>query len=170
MAGSLAHLVEDDGSFTMELIETMGNAHEALEECFDWIAVLLGGDLATMREISRTIGAPEPEAVPRYRMSTLGPNTCTCLHPLNGDEAPIHDEGCPAAREETGVQAFDPTDPEAVCDAIIDLGARITSLEKLFEGGVRRAAVSAGDVTKLKDELLFHLFVNVAKREKDRNR
>jgi len=31
--------------------------------------------------------------------------------------------------QETGVAAFDPTDPEAVLSAILDLGARVTDLE-----------------------------------------
>lgn len=34
MAGSYAHLIDDDGSFRMDLIENLGDAHEALEECF----------------------------------------------------------------------------------------------------------------------------------------
>ena len=40
MAGSYAHIVADDGTFTMELIDNMGDAHEALEECFAMIANL----------------------------------------------------------------------------------------------------------------------------------
>jgi len=41
MAGSLNHIVRDDGSFTMENIENMGDAHEALAECHAIIAWLL---------------------------------------------------------------------------------------------------------------------------------
>lgn len=33
MAGSYDHICDDDGSFRMDLIENMGDAHEALEEC-----------------------------------------------------------------------------------------------------------------------------------------
>jgi hypothetical protein len=38
MAGSLKHIVAPDGTFTMDTIENLGDAHEALEECFDLIA------------------------------------------------------------------------------------------------------------------------------------
>lgn len=38
MAGSLRHIVSPDGSFSMDMIERMGEAEEALEECFDLIA------------------------------------------------------------------------------------------------------------------------------------
>lgn len=41
MAGSLNHIVAEDGSFTMDLIESMGDAHEALEECHAIIAILI---------------------------------------------------------------------------------------------------------------------------------
>jgi hypothetical protein len=40
MSGSLAHITDENGNFTMELIETMGDAHEALEECFNIIQEL----------------------------------------------------------------------------------------------------------------------------------
>ena len=33
MAGSYLHICDVDGSFSMELIENMGDAHEALEDC-----------------------------------------------------------------------------------------------------------------------------------------
>ena len=41
MAGSLAHITATDGSFTMELIDNMGDAEEALEDCHAIIAFLL---------------------------------------------------------------------------------------------------------------------------------
>ena len=51
MAGSLCHIVnwdeeesEGDGTFQMDLIENLGDAYEALEECFDVIAHLSDGD------------------------------------------------------------------------------------------------------------------------------
>ena len=34
MAGSIDHIVDDGGEFRMELIENMGDATEALEDCF----------------------------------------------------------------------------------------------------------------------------------------
>lgn len=42
MAGSLAHIVTDDGEFTMDLIENLGDAHEALEECLAVVKGVLG--------------------------------------------------------------------------------------------------------------------------------
>jgi hypothetical protein len=41
MAGSLAHIVDDDGTFRMGLIENLRDAREALEECHQIIAELL---------------------------------------------------------------------------------------------------------------------------------
>lgn len=42
MAGSLAHITDDsDGSFRVDLIENLGDAYEALEECHQIIAYLL---------------------------------------------------------------------------------------------------------------------------------
>lgn len=40
MAGSLKHITDADGNFTMDLIENLGDAHEALEECFNKIREL----------------------------------------------------------------------------------------------------------------------------------
>ena len=45
MAGSYRHIVEDDGSFRgMDLIENLGDAHEALKECYEMIQYLTGGN------------------------------------------------------------------------------------------------------------------------------
>jgi len=35
MAGSLEHITDEDGNFTMGCIDNMGDASEALEECFE---------------------------------------------------------------------------------------------------------------------------------------
>jgi len=46
MAGSLNHIVDDEtGEFKMDTIENLGDAHEALEECFNIIASMTGGDM-----------------------------------------------------------------------------------------------------------------------------
>ncbi len=37
MAGSYKHIVGPNGEFTMDLIDNMGDAREALEECFAYI-------------------------------------------------------------------------------------------------------------------------------------
>jgi hypothetical protein len=43
MAGSYGHIRGEDGKFTMDGIENIGDAHEALEECFHMIEFLSGG-------------------------------------------------------------------------------------------------------------------------------
>jgi hypothetical protein len=44
VAGSVGHIVNSQGQFTMALIENMGDAHEALREAFGAIWWLAGGD------------------------------------------------------------------------------------------------------------------------------
>jgi len=43
MAGSLNHIVDDDGYFCSFTIENLGDAYEALEECFNIIYAMTGG-------------------------------------------------------------------------------------------------------------------------------
>jgi hypothetical protein len=50
MAGSYNHLLDEQGRFHMDLIENLGDAHEALEECFGMIQVLTGGDTAAIEQ------------------------------------------------------------------------------------------------------------------------
>jgi hypothetical protein len=51
MAGSLNHIVDDDGYFTMQYIDDLGDAHEALEECFEIIHKLTGGKMEKVNPI-----------------------------------------------------------------------------------------------------------------------
>ena len=45
MAGSYRHITDADGAFIgVALIDNLGDAHEALEECHDMIQQLTGGD------------------------------------------------------------------------------------------------------------------------------
>ncbi len=45
MAGSYKHIINDDGSFRgVDLLDDLGDAYEALEECFDMLKFLSGGD------------------------------------------------------------------------------------------------------------------------------
>lgn len=45
MAGSLNHIVDENtGKFSMDLIDNLGDAHEALHECFEIIRTMTGGD------------------------------------------------------------------------------------------------------------------------------
>jgi hypothetical protein len=63
MAGSLSHIVADDGALTFELVETGGDRIEALEECFDLIAYL-AKDKATLDAACRALNYPVPRAMP----------------------------------------------------------------------------------------------------------
>lgn len=64
MAGSLNHIVDPDGSFNPVRIETVGDAWEALEECFDIIAELTGGDLEKLNSICKKLRYPSVKAAP----------------------------------------------------------------------------------------------------------
>jgi hypothetical protein len=51
MAGSLSHIVDSrTGKFNMDLIENLGDAHEALQECFELIRTMTGG---SRREVNK---------------------------------------------------------------------------------------------------------------------
>ncbi len=60
MAGSLSHIVGEDGRFTMDYIENLGDAHEALEECFKIILHLSGYDTSRVRDACRKFNYPDP--------------------------------------------------------------------------------------------------------------
>ncbi len=54
MAGSYKHIVDSDNSFIgVDLIEDLGDAHEALEECYEMILYLTGGDKHKILEAYR---------------------------------------------------------------------------------------------------------------------
>lgn len=61
MAGSLNHIVADDGTFKMGSIENMGDAHEALDECFKIIHALTNGDKELINRAGRLVGAVKIE-------------------------------------------------------------------------------------------------------------
>ncbi len=76
MAGSLNHIVDESGAFTMDSIENMGDAHEALEECFDIVAELLATGVsnidrdhdtaAWLSAVCKRAKAPFPKAIPQF--------------------------------------------------------------------------------------------------------
>jgi len=59
MAGSLSHIVDGQGRFTMSLIENMGDAEEALSECFEVIRLLSGGHRGPINVCLGAIGPNE---------------------------------------------------------------------------------------------------------------
>jgi hypothetical protein len=81
MAGSLNHIVAEDGSFTMETVENMRDAREALEECHQIIAYLLpyagrgmgGGDATgALAQAVHDLGFPEAHT-PIMDTELMGP-------------------------------------------------------------------------------------------------
>jgi hypothetical protein len=61
MAGSLNHIVANNGGFSMDLIENLGDAHEALEECFHIIRELTRGDMKKVNSVCKKLGYPTIE-------------------------------------------------------------------------------------------------------------
>jgi len=59
MAGSLNHIVDDDGTFRMGGIENLGDAHEALDECFKIILELTGGEKTKINDVCRKLHFPQ---------------------------------------------------------------------------------------------------------------
>lgn len=54
MAGSYNHIVDDAGRFIgVELIDDLGDAWEALEECYGMIWLLAGGDAGLVEDAQR---------------------------------------------------------------------------------------------------------------------
>lgn len=69
MAGSLNHIINNKtGGFTMSTIGNMGDAYEALEECYDIIAVLIQEDIHTLQLACREAGCVIPNAVPMLKL------------------------------------------------------------------------------------------------------
>lgn len=62
MAGSLNHIVDSEtGKFTMDTIENLGDAHEALEECFNIILAMSGGAMDEVNEYLDGLNYPRIE-------------------------------------------------------------------------------------------------------------
>ena len=62
MAGSLNHIVDENGDFTMDFIDHLGDAHEALEECFHIIAALSGGRREDLEPVLQGLSYPKIKA------------------------------------------------------------------------------------------------------------
>ena len=59
MAGSLSHIVDDNtGRFTMDYIDNLGDATEALEECFCLILFISGGKMKEVNEYCQNLKFP----------------------------------------------------------------------------------------------------------------
>ena len=61
MAGSLSHIIEDKtGEFTMDYIENLGDAEEALEECYFILKTLVDSDYDKLEFICEMLDYPSP--------------------------------------------------------------------------------------------------------------
>ena len=60
MAGSLNHLIDRDGKFRISLIENLGDAQEALEECMAIIRDLSGNRSEVVSRSCRFLGLVDP--------------------------------------------------------------------------------------------------------------
>lgn len=60
MAGSFNHIVNRDGGFGLDLIENLGDAAEALEECYRLIYVLSSGNTASIRDACQKLNIVDP--------------------------------------------------------------------------------------------------------------
>lgn len=62
MAGSLNHIVNSDtGEFYPDRIENLGDAYEALEECFSLIIALTSGKKEVINAYLKLLGYPDIE-------------------------------------------------------------------------------------------------------------
>lgn len=62
MAGSLAHIVDEkSGEFQMDFIENLGDAHEALHECYEIIRVLTDGRAEQVNNACEELNFPPIE-------------------------------------------------------------------------------------------------------------
>lgn len=60
MAGSLNHIVDaGTGKFTMDSIDNLGDAHEALHDCYFIIFEITGGHLDMMNRVLDDLGMPK---------------------------------------------------------------------------------------------------------------
>lgn len=63
MAGSLNHIVTDEGTFTADLLDGVtGDAVEALEECYNVIGELAGWDVEKINAVLDKLNYPTLDA------------------------------------------------------------------------------------------------------------
>jgi hypothetical protein len=105
MAGSLNHIADaGDGTFNMELIDNMGDAREALEECHQVIALLLSKlPPRTLIETCNALGYPTPKHVPVLEPKRWGPSAGITM----GTDVPATVEALKAKTEDKPVSVSD---------------------------------------------------------------
>ena len=63
MSGSLNHLIGNDGHLTFDAIDGLKDAGMALRQCYNIIAVLCNGDMATVSAACEQLGYVDPYRV-----------------------------------------------------------------------------------------------------------
>ena len=71
MAGSLNHIIAEDATFTMDLIDGLGDAQEALEECFTLILELSKGRMVDVSMACRNHGFVDPYNPARHSSNPM---------------------------------------------------------------------------------------------------
>lgn len=66
MAGSFNHLVGPNGGLRTDLLDHLGDASEALEDCYALIYELAGGDSARISAACQKLGLVDPWATKRF--------------------------------------------------------------------------------------------------------
>lgn len=83
MAGSLNHIIDDDGRFTMDLIDNLGDAHEALEECYALIIELSKGNMTKVSKACKKFGFVDPyEKENRFEDDPISQPMCMVIYEL----------------------------------------------------------------------------------------
>jgi len=66
MSGGLAHIIGEDGKFTMDLLENMGDVQEAFDECLAVIVALSEGEMSRVSAACRAADIVDPYRKDRY--------------------------------------------------------------------------------------------------------
>lgn len=66
MAGSLRHIIADNGAFTCDLLDRGGDYVEALYECHQIIAALVDGDFGKLEGVCSALNFPIPRTAPVF--------------------------------------------------------------------------------------------------------
>lgn len=119
MAGSLNHIIDEDGSFKMTSIDNLGDASEALEECFHIIYELAGGDMSKVSAACNKLKYPDPwDAKHGDKVNPMRPSNPNCTpEPFKRDcgrmDPDIFEHG-----QFHSVHDARPAEAEAICTEI----------------------------------------------------
>lgn len=86
MAGSLAHIIAEDGTFSMKGIENFRDARGVLEECFHIIWLLSEGDEKRVSNACLRLGFPDPWDPKETKQAPMQASPEIVKHVRPGDE------------------------------------------------------------------------------------